>query len=143
MSDNETLKYVLKVWATTIIFGSILTFSILTTLTTFASEIKNLIDLVRISFTVTFIATLLTIPVTLIFYILADTLVRKKLTNTFIKGVLVFIAAVLIFIFFVFVFEQGTDFLWTYSSTAIFFYCYFSVLTVSIIVYKLNRVSKV
>mgnify|MGYP001286552387 CR=1 FL=1 len=143
MTVNETCKYVLKVWATTIICGSILTFSILTTLTTFASEIKSLIDLVTTSFTVTLIATLVTIPVILIFYILTETLVRQKLTNTFIKGVLVFIASVLIFTFFVFVFEQGTDFLWTYSSTTIFFYCYFSVLTVSIIGYKLNRVSKV
>lgn len=143
MTLTNTSKFVLKVWATTLLAGSFLTFLILSTLTTFANNIRNPFDLIATSFTVTLTATLMTSPVALIFYTLTEVMIRYKWTVSVIKGLLVFVGGVLTFTFFLLVFQQGKNFLWTYSSTMIFFYCFFLALTISILTFRLRVKPKV
>jgi hypothetical protein len=139
---TDTSKFVLKVWATTLLAGSFSTFSILSTLTTFADNIKNPFDLIATSFMVTLTATLMTAPVALIFYTLAEVIVRYNWTTAVLKGLLVFVGGLLTFIFILLVFQQGESFLWTYGSTMIFFYCFFIVLTISILTFELKAKPK-
>lgn len=138
MTLTDTSKYVLKVWLTTLSVGSFITFSILSTLTTFADQIQSLIDLIGVSLVVTLTATLLTLPVAVIFYTLAEIIVARKVTILLKKCLLIFIAAFLSFLFFVVVYQQGLSFLWTYSSTAVFFYSFTAVLIASVSVFKLS-----
>ena len=142
MTLTDTSKFVLKVWATTLLAGSLLTFSILSTLTTFANNIKNPFDLIATSFMLTLTAILVTSPVALIFYTLTEVIIRYERTVSITKGLLVFVGGVLTFIFFLLVFQQGKSFLWTYSSTMIFFYCFFLVLAISILTFQLKAKAK-
>jgi len=142
MTLTDTSKIVLKVWTTTLLAGSFLTFSILSTLTTFADNIKSPFDLIATSFMVTLTATLMTAPFALTFYTFTEVIIRYKWTANVIKGLLVFVGGVLTFIFFLLVFQQGKSFLWTYSSTMIFFYCFFITLTISILTFQLKAKPK-
>ena len=132
-------KYVLKVWSATVIAGAILTFLILSLFTEWAGEINNIIDLLRVSFIAIFIGALVSIPIAIAFYIVTKILIKNRTTNIHIKIVLTFLSLFLIFLLFVYLFEQGYNFVWTYSSTAIFFYSYSLIMALSICAFKINE----
>ena len=142
MTHSNTSKFVLKVWATTLLGGSYLTFTILSTLTTFAANIKTPFDLVATSVMVTLFATLMTAPVALIYFSFTEAIVKFKLSGSVIKVLLILVGGILSFLFFLFVFRQGSSFLLIYSSTMIFFYCYFTVLIISILMFKLKEIPR-
>lgn len=138
MKFTSVLKYVLKVWGTTLLVGSILAFTILSTFTSFASEIRNPIDLFATSLIFSCTSLLITVPVAFIFYTLAEVIVRQRFSTLYTKSMLILVSIILTYLVFLWSSQQGSSFLWIYSSITIFFYSFLAVQVIAIVFFEIE-----
>lgn len=138
MKLKNSSKYVIKVWSTTLVLGSIVSLSLMATLTSYANEIQNVFQLLGYSLMFIVIGTLVSSPLALIFYTTFEVMLLRRLPVQLLKVLLSITGCGLTLIFFIILSGQDYTMLWAYTSFTIIFYSFLTVLVIAVFAYRIN-----